>query len=81
MVTHQDLLSQYKSETGKYPTKDGFSKWVEEKYLKMINPIIDYNTPISIALNKNTIAIKQEPITADMFWGLECTGIKDGKEG
>ena len=47
----------------------------------MINPIIDYNTPIGIALNKNTIAIKQEPITADMFWGLECTGIKDGKEG
>ena len=70
MVTHQDLLSQYKSETGKYPTKGKFIKWLEEKYLNIVNSEQMHTFENDILLT---------PDTVDRFWGLEF--IEDGKKG
>ena len=60
MKTHQDLIQSYNSEHGKYPSLEQFSKWVEEKYLELLNNKITEKTKL----------FKENPVSIEGFWGF-----------
>lgn len=79
MVTHQDLLLQYKSENGSYPTSWEFGEWVEDKYLKTLNTPIENPISTNVTLDEDESDIFSEPTTVERFWGLEY--IEDERRG